>query len=96
MEYNDLELLRARILSASIDELDAVLDSMIKHYIELIPATELVCLFLPRNDMKERKKTDSQTERGFSFDTDIQLKTLSRRLEVFHMKVIMRRDFMIF
>lgn len=41
MEYNDLELLRARILSASIDELDAVLDSMIKHYIELIPATEL-------------------------------------------------------
>lgn len=41
MEYNDLELLRARILSAGIDELDAVLDSMIKHYIELIPATEL-------------------------------------------------------
>ena len=61
MEYNDLELLRARILSASIDELDAVLDSMIKHYIELIPATELVCLFLPRNDMKERKRILKQS-----------------------------------
>ena len=61
MEYNDLELLRARILSASIDELDAVLDSMIKHYLELIPATELVCLFLPRNDMKERKRILKQS-----------------------------------
>lgn len=61
MEYNDLELLRARILSASIDELDAVLDSMIKHYIELIPATELVCLFLPRNDMEERKRILKQS-----------------------------------
>lgn len=61
MEYNDLELLRARILSASIDELDAVLDSMIKHYIELIPATELVCLFLPRNDMEERKRILTQS-----------------------------------
>ena len=30
------------------------------------------------------------------FDTDIQLKTLSRRLEVFNMKIIMRRDSMIF
>ena len=29
-------------------------------------------------------------------DTDIQLKTLSRRVEVFDMKIIMRRDFMIF
>ena len=28
--------------------------------------------------------------------TDIQLKTLSRRIEVFNMKIIMRRDFMIF
>ena len=28
--------------------------------------------------------------------TDIQLKTLSRRVEVFYMKIIMRRDFMIF
>lgn len=61
MEYNDLELLRARILSASIDELDAVLDSMIKHYLELIPATELVCLFLPRNDMEERKRILKQS-----------------------------------
>lgn len=61
MEYNDLELLRARILSASIDELDAVLDLMIKHYIELIPATELVCLFLPRNDMEERKRILKQS-----------------------------------
>ena len=29
-------------------------------------------------------------------DTDIQLKTLSQRIEVFNMKIIMRRDFMIF
>ena len=28
--------------------------------------------------------------------TDIQLKTLSQRIEVFNMKIIMRRDFMIF
>ena len=28
--------------------------------------------------------------------TDIQLKTLSRRVKVFNMKIIMRRDFMIF
>ena len=28
--------------------------------------------------------------------TDIQLKTLSRKVEVFNMKIIMRRDFMIF
>ena len=28
--------------------------------------------------------------------TDIQLKTLSRRVEVFDMKIIMRRDLMIF
>ena len=28
--------------------------------------------------------------------TDIQLKTLSRRVEVFYKKIIMRRDFMIF
>ena len=30
------------------------------------------------------------------YDTDIQLKTLSRRIEVFNMKIIMRRDSMIF
>ena len=30
------------------------------------------------------------------FYTDIQLKSLSRRVEVFYMKIIMRRDFMIF
>ena len=30
------------------------------------------------------------------YDTDIQLKTLSRRLEVFNRKIIMRRDSMIF
>ena len=30
------------------------------------------------------------------FHTDIQLKTLSQRIEVFNMKIIMRRDFMIF
>ena len=29
-------------------------------------------------------------------DTDIQLKTLSRRIEVFNMKIIMRRDSDIF
>ena len=61
MEYNDLELLRTRILFSNLDELDAVLDSMIKHYIELIPATELVCLFLPRNDMEERKRILKQS-----------------------------------
>ena len=36
------------------------------------------------------------TGRAFMFYTDIQLKTLSRRVEAFNMKVIMRRDFMIF
>ena len=30
------------------------------------------------------------------YNTDIQLKTLRRSLEVFHMKIIMRRDFVIF
>ena len=30
------------------------------------------------------------------YNTDIQLKTLSRRMKVFNMKIIMRRDFMIF
>ena len=61
MEYNDLELLRTRILFSNPDELDAVLDSVIKRYIELIPATELVCLFLPRNDMEERKRILTQS-----------------------------------
>ena len=31
-----------------------------------------------------------------AFYTDIQLKTLSQRIEVFNMKIIMRRDHMIF
>jgi len=30
------------------------------------------------------------------YDTDFQLKTLSRRIEVFNMKIIMRREYGIF
>ena len=44
-------------------------------------------------------KLPVQTHREFFFTeiyTDIQLKALKRSLEVFNMKIIMRRDFVIF
>ena len=47
-------------------------------------------------DFCRRPGKDFTRDRKLSFDIDMQLKTLRRSLEVFHMKIIMRRDFVIF
>ena len=50
---------------------------------------------MPKKQITEEEKI-KVIERYIHNDTDIQLKTLSRRVEVFDMKIIMRRDLMIF
>ena len=64
--------------------------------------------FSPPHNTQTKEDGGLRAPKGISFGhkppyrvmvcgyTDIQLKTLSRRVEVFNMKIIMRRDFMIF
>ena len=50
-----------KIKSLNSAEIDEILFGIIRRHSELFPESELVCLFLPRNDMKERKRILKQS-----------------------------------
>ena len=60
MQCKETEGLRLSILSSNIDELETITGYVLRRYDELVPDTEMVCLYLPRNNMEERKVTMQQ------------------------------------
>ena len=61
MNCNNMESLLNEILSFNVDEMNVVLDSVRKRYAELEPESEMVCLFLPKNDLEERERILTQS-----------------------------------
>ena len=50
-----------KIKSLNRAEIDEILFGIISRHSALFPESELVCLFLPKNDMEERKRILTQS-----------------------------------
>ena len=54
------EYLCRKIAAFNEDDLDIIIGHVLRRYNELVPDTEMVCLFLPRNNPDERQRILSQ------------------------------------
>ena len=54
------EYLCRKIATFNVDDLDIIIEHVLRRYNELVPETEMVCLFLPQNDPDERKRILAQ------------------------------------
>ena len=61
MVVREQESLQESILSLDLEKLDQLFSSICKRYGQLMPDTELVLLFLPKEDQEARKQILTQT-----------------------------------